>query len=70
MMASALRTFVSKLLGKLDKPLCFLFGHADTAVKTEQHALACTCYDGGSHGRVFYACTRCRREHSRIELIC
>ena len=69
-LASKLRERLSSLLARLDKPLCWLFGHADTVVKTEQHALACLCFDGGGHGRVYRACTRCRREFSRIELIC
>ena len=69
-MANVLRTFGSKLLAKLDKLACWCFGHLDEVEKTEQHAATCTCFDGGSHGRIYYACLRCGDRRDRIELIC
>ena len=69
-MGSALRTAGYWLLDKLDRLACFCFGHLDEVVKTDQHAVACTCFPGGVHGRVHYRCVRCAVDYSRVELIC
>lgn len=61
---------LGKLLHTLDKLACLCFDHIDGIIETVPHATDCTCTSGGSHGRFDYACVRCGRTRSRIELIC